>query len=104
MQLFFDFALALRDKLGLDLLHVMQALRPFPVLEAQDAAEAAQAAADEAQAAADDAQSAADTAQDAADVAEAESDAALDEAAINREVTDEVETAVRGLLGIPRDR
>ncbi len=70
----------------------------------QDAAEAAQAAADEAQAAADEAQSAADTAQDAADVAEAESDAALDEAAINREVTDEVETAVRGLLGIPRDR
>lgn len=65
--------------------------------ELQDAAEAAQAAADEAQ-------SAADTAQDAADVAEAESDAALDEAAINREVTDEVETAVRGLLGIPRDR
>jgi len=72
--------------------------------ELQDAAEAAQAAADEAQAAADEAQSAADTAQDAADVAEAESDAALDEAAINREVTDEVETAVRGLLGIPRDR
>ena len=70
----------------------------------QDAAEAAQAAADEAQAAADEAQSAADTAQDAADVAEAESDAALDEAAINREVTDEVETAVRSLLGIPRDR
>jgi chemotaxis protein histidine kinase CheA len=70
----------------------------------QDAAEAAQAAADEAQAAADEAQAAADTAQDAADAAEAESDAALDEAAINREVTDEVETAVRGLLGIPRDR
>lgn len=70
----------------------------------QDAAEAAQAAADEAQATADEAQSAADTAQDAADDAEAESDAALDEAAINREVTDEVETAVRSLLGIPRDR
>jgi hypothetical protein len=69
----------------------------------QDAADEAQAAADAAQADADAALADADAAQAAADAADAESDAALDEAAINREITDEVEAAVRDLLGIPAD-